>query len=193
LQGNVNRVTDRLAQTNFQVITLSTLREMMKSLAPAETLAAAEVEGMAALAANFYDMLVAVRPELGHLGVQERRAVRDNLVVDSAVMMHGYAGLMKDFNNDLVKAGTTRAAEIWRSRLGRLASSNVYSMDGWSGDFFDKKNPLWLRVGVVKPGRDGVKLTVLNTGGARLECGRVLRQFLAVSPVPQSLEFLTQR
>ena len=63
----------------------------------------------------------------------------------------------------------------------------------WSGDLFDKRNPLWQRVGVVKPGKDGRKLTVLNTGAARSECGRALRQLLSMDKDVASLVFLANR
>ena len=74
--------------------------------------------------------------------------------------------------------------------MQRLGPSVVYKFGGWRGDFFDKANPLWQRVGVVKPGRKSQKLTVLNTGAARSECGRVLRQLLASQPGVKDLLFL---
>jgi hypothetical protein len=193
LPGNVNRVTDRLTRRNPQVMTLSTLREMMKSFAPTDSLESSEMEGMADVAASFYDMLAEVRPELGQLPAHERNEVRDKLIVDSAVMMHGYAALMKEFNSDLAKFGTSEATSRWREKLQRLGSSRNYTfLDDWSGDFFDKRNPLWSQVGVVKPGRED-HLTVMNTGGARIECGRVLRQFVATAPAPSNIAFLAQR
>jgi hypothetical protein len=73
LQGNVNRVTDRLTGKNPQVITLSTLREMMRPLAPYEQLDESELQGMARVAAEFYDLLVEVRPELGHQPANTRK------------------------------------------------------------------------------------------------------------------------
>lgn len=193
LQGNVNRVTDRLAQSNPQVVTLSTVREMMKAFSPYESLEEAEVDGLADIAATFYDMLMSVRPELGCLDVSQRRLVRARLVSDSAVMMHGYAALMKDFHKDLVARGTVVATSAWKRQLGRLGTDIVYSFGRWSGDFFEKANPLWLRVGVTKPGKTDDKLTVLNSGGARGECGRVLRQLLSVAERPKKLEFLAPR
>ena len=106
LRDNVNRVTDKLTQRNPQVVTLSTLREMMKAFAPTDALDSSELEGMAVVAANFYDR-ASVRTELGRLPITERRMVRATLLVDSAVMMHGYASLMKAFNEDLAKSGSS--------------------------------------------------------------------------------------
>ncbi len=193
LDGNVNRVTDRLTAKNPQVITLSTLREMMKSFASAEDLDSSELEGMAAVGARFYDMLTLIRPELGKQELPERRKIRETSLVDSAVMMHGYAAVMRDYNADLGKYGTSKASELWNKKLLRLGAKQVYTVGKWSGDLFEKRNPLWRAIGVVKPGRDGKKLTVLNTGAARSECGRVLRQLLAVDPSTKDLNFLMSR
>lgn len=193
LKNNVNRVTDRLTSRNPQVVTLSTLREMMRGFAPDEALDDSELEGLATVAAQFYDLFSVVRPELANLTVPERRLVRAHLIVDAAVMMHGYAALMRDFNDDLARRGVKQATNTWMKQMARFSSSNRYSIGKWTGDFFAKANPLWQRVGVVKPGRDGKKLTVLNTGAARGECARVLRQFVSVQHPPKSLEFLARR
>jgi hypothetical protein len=192
LTGNVNRVTDRLASKNPQVITLSTLREMMKSFAPEDQIDTSELEGMAAIAAQFYDMLATVRPELGHQPIPSRKQIRDRLIVDSAVMMHGYAAVMKDYNDDLAKLGTSRGRQEWRRRLNILRADHTYTFERWSGDLFEKRNPLWRALGIVKPSRTEGKFTVLNTGGARSECGRVLRQILAHERV-RDLRFLARR
>jgi hypothetical protein len=193
LEGNVNRVTDRLTRINPQVITLSTLREMMKSFASNEQLDASELEGYARVAAQFYDMLVEIRPELGTQDISSRRKIRDELVVDSAVMMHGYAALMQDFNEGQAKLGTSKAKIEWEQKLKMLSADRQYTFDRWRGDIFEKTNPLWQRLGIVKPGRDGTKLTVLNTGAARSECGRALRRLLSVGRDTKNLQFLTVR
>ncbi len=193
LKENVNRVTDRLTQRNPQVVTLSTLREMMKAFAPSAELDSSELDGMALVAGSFYDMLAGIRPELGKLPVSARRAVREKLLVDSAVMMHGYAVLMREFNDDLARMGLSRAKEEWARKLGVLRSDKLYTLQRWQGDLFEKRNPLWVALGVVKPSRDGTTLTVLNTGAARAECGRVLRQLVAVPESTTDLDFLTKR
>jgi hypothetical protein len=190
LTNNVNRVTDRLTAKNPQVITLSTLREMMRSISTADALDEPEIAGLATVAATFYDLLAEVRKELGPLEASERRSVRDILIVDSAVMMHGYASLMREFNDAIAQDGVQKAAIAWKQKLERLSTQVQYEFGKWHGDLFAKKNPLWQRVGVVKPGRDGKRLTVLNTGAARSECGRVLRQLLNVNERQKDLRFL---
>ncbi len=194
LQGNVNRVTDRLSARNPQVITLSTLREMMKSFAPDDEPDELEIEGLAIVGAKFFDLLAVVRPELKLLSVSERKSVRARLLVDAAVMMHGYAGLMQDFQEDVSRVGMTRAASLWKVKLSKLSSAATYKMATWSGDFLAKSNPLWRVVGVVKPSRNGTSLTVLNTGAARLECARVLRRLVS-APISTGtdIKFLSVR
>jgi hypothetical protein len=116
LAGNVNRVTDRLTSNNPQVITLSTLREMMKTFAPADSFDEAEIEGLAIVAATFYDLVAEVRGELARTDQKERKRIREQLVVDAAVMMHGYAYLMREFNDVIAKAGIRDATRDWRAR-----------------------------------------------------------------------------
>jgi hypothetical protein len=105
-------------------------------------------------------------------------------------MMQGYASVMREYSDDLAKYGTVRGHELWKKKLARLSASNAYSYGNWSGDLFAKKTPLWRDIGIVKRGKDETKLTVLNTGAARSQCGRVLRQVLAVEPPPSDLQFL---
>jgi len=192
LQENVNRVTDRLTSKNPHVITLSTLREMMRTFVPEEAIDASELEGLAAVAAEFYDMLASVRPELQKQEAPIRRRIRRDLVVDAAVMMHGYAYLMREFHADIARVGTTKARDRWRSRLSFLTSSNEYAVGKWTGDLFSKRNPLWARIGVTRTGSEYSKVTVLNTGAARAQSGRVLRQLLAMHTRPSDLSFLAE-
>ena len=165
----------------------------MKAITTTEALDEPEIEGLARVAATFYDLLAGIRPELGLMDQPDRREVRNRLIVDAAVMMHGYAALMRDFNDAISEAGLRRATKEWGVKLNRLAAHHKYSLVNWTGDLFEKQNPLWQRVGVVKPGRDGKKLTVLNTGAARSECGRVLRQLLATEGTTSNLKFLVTR
>ena len=191
LKGNVNRVTDRLTRTNPQVVTLSTLRQMMKLVAPAETLDKTEMEGIAEAAATFYDLLAEARPELGKISREERQAVRDTMLVDSGVVMFGYAYLIRAFRDEVPQQGLNWAVGAWRKRLGRL--SETYSFRGWSGDLFSRENPLWREIGVLRPQADSDRLTISNTGATRAECGRVLRQLMTLKEIPSDLVFLVSR
>lgn len=193
LTDNVNRVTDRLTAKNPQVITLSTLREMMKSVAPDDYVDSAELDGLARVAAEFYDLLAEIRPELGRLPATERRRTRTTLIVDAAVMMHGYAQLIRDYNRDIAAKGRTKAYAQWTKKLQLLSSSNSYTFDQWTGDFFAKLNPLWHRVGVVKPSTDPHRFTTLNTGAARSQCGKALTRLLEHPRPISDISFLVAR
>ncbi len=192
LRGNVNRVTDRLVAKNPQVATLSTVREMMSTYAGGVNVDPSELDGMARVAAQFYDLLAEVRPELGHLDPAERRKTRESLLVDSGVILHGYAALMKDYKSDIVSMGTSRALKQWREKLTYLSMGNTYKLMRWQGDLFDKRNPLWLTVGVLKYAQRSNKLTIINTGASRIAAGRLLRQLLSLDRRPTDLSFLVK-
>jgi DNA-sulfur modification-associated len=192
LRENVNRVTDRLTNRNPQVMTLSTLREMMRTFVTEDAIDSSELGGLAEVAAEFYDMLADVRPELQRQEAVVRQRVRRDLVVDAAVMMHGYAYLMREFNTDIGRIGTTKARDRWHDRLTSLSTFNEYTFGKWAGDIFNKRNPLWAQIGVTRTAGEQSKITVLNTGAARVKSGRVLRQLLAMSARPSDLSFLAE-
>ncbi len=167
LGGNVNRVTDRLAASNPQVITLSTLREVMKSIVEDEALTQDEIAEVAPRLASFWEMLADVRSELGHLDVTERRQSRRQSMAAQAVLMYGYAELMRRFLVDVASEGEEAAAKAWRPRLKPLAPGETYNHDnGWEGDFFDRENPLWADLGVLQTTKSG-GVTVSNTRQTR--------------------------
>lgn len=193
LQGNINRVTDRLAGSNPQVVTLSTVRNMMRIFANGLDLDGEEVEGLSHFAASFYDMLSEVRPELGKKSLLERREIRRDLLVDAAIVMQAYASLARSYYDDVAKLGTRAAISTWREKLARLSSDRTYTFGEWRGDLFDKDNPLWLRVGVLKAGRKEGKVTTVNSGAAISSATRVLTQLIEVEPPATDLKFLVQR
>ena len=174
LLGNVNRVTDRLTAQNPNVVTLSTLRETLKHASDSEDLDESEIEGFATVASNLLQLLTEVRPELGSLPLAERKRVRVSSLVDAPIMFQGYSAFISDFNRDVVKLGISKTLDKWRTMLQKLAPTVGYSEDSWEGDFFDKGNPLWTRLGIVKPGVSG-KPTVSNNRASRLQAMRALR------------------
>jgi hypothetical protein len=192
LRGNVNRVTDRLTAKNSDLLTLSTLREMMKTFAGSEVIGQSELEGMATVAGSFFDMLADVRPELSKLDAAARVQVRANSLVDSATIMHGYAALMRSYNLDMARMGAGPARERWHDRLARLSSSVVYKLDDWQGEFFDRANPLWERAGILKRNRNG-DYNITNSGATRAEAGRILRTLMAVDQPVTDLAFVLAR
>jgi len=178
LSGNVNRVTDRLTAQNPNVVTLSTLRETLKHAADSEGLDESEIEGFATVASGLLQLLTMVRPELGHLPLADRKQVRALSLVDAPIMFQGYSALISDFNTDVAKLGLLKATERWRSLLQKLAPTVGYTEDTWKGDFFEKANPLWNRLGIVKSGLSG-RPTVSNNRAARIQTMRALRAAVA--------------
>jgi hypothetical protein len=85
LRENVNRVTDRLTSRNPQVMTLSTLREMMRTFVTEDAIDSSELGGLPKLQLNFTTCWqrcgLNCSPETAI-----RQRVRRELVVDAAVM-----------------------------------------------------------------------------------------------------------
>lgn len=191
LKNNVNRVTDRLTSGNPQVVTLSTLREMARALVREGDLDEAEVEGLSEIMGSFYDMLSEVRPELGRVELSVRIQTRRHSLVDSAVMMHGYAGLMRQYMTDMGVMGSQKAASLWSRRLKRL--SVEYTLRQWRGDLFAKDNPLWREFGIVKPSSSGNSLSQVNNGATRATAARLLIGIMSSEVESSDLSALAAR
>lgn len=166
LRGNVNRVTDRLAASNPQVVTLSTLHELMRHIVGDDALTEEEIADVAPQLASFWEALAKVRKELGHLDVAERRESRRHSVAGQAVVMYGYAELMRRFLKDVASEGADTANSAWQDRLTDLSPNKAYEHGDWRGDFFDRDNPLWRELGVLQSTKSG-GLTVSNTRQTR--------------------------
>lgn len=176
LDAGVNRATDRLSKKAPHFMTLSTLRELMRIYAGSNEVDETELEGLARIAADFLEMLMQVRPELN---VGTPNAVREGSLASSAVMILGYGALLKDFDADLARLGSEEARKTWGVRLDRLDPGQTYGRGTWRGDFLSKSNPLWEEVGITRRNAKSGQLTTLNTGGARAQAGRALREFVS--------------
>lgn len=175
LKGNVNRVTDQLTAANPQVLTLSTLREMMSRVIDSDSLVEDEIEAKAKLLAVFWEMLVKVRPELGRLEAKERRDSRRQSMAGQAVTMYGYAELMRRFLVDVDEEGEGGATTAWTKHLKRLRAGQEYThkKPKFSGDFFARHNPVWVERGVLQTTKSG-KQTVSNTRQTRDQMAEAL-------------------
>jgi hypothetical protein len=179
LNAGVNRATDRLSKRAPQFVTLSTLRELMHTFAGSNEVEESELEGIAITAAEFLDLLADVRPELN---AETPHSARDETLASAAVMMHGYAALMQDYNYDIGRMGHEKARDRWTKRLSRLAPDYAYrGPSNFSGDFLSKSNPLWEELGITRYLPESNRMTVANTGGTRARAGRALRQHLDAS------------
>lgn len=186
-QGNINRVTDRLTAKNPNLVTLSTLRESLKAAADFDGgVDETEMEGVAQTASKFFQMLADVRREIGLLPLAERKTIRARSLVDAPIMFQGYGALIADFSLAVSKQGITSACEDWANRLSRLKPSNIYREGSWEGDVFDKANPMWTRLGIIKPGLSG-QPTVSNNRAARLQSAKALRSVINSAPTNYDL------
>ena len=174
LAGNVNRVTDRLTAQNSNLVTLSTLRETLKHASDAEGFDESEIEGFARVAATVIQLLTETRPELGNLPLIERKRVRALSLVDAPIIFQAYSAFISDFNADVATLGLSKAIEHWRESLKKIGPTISYSDGAWTGDFFQRDNPVWTRLGILKPGASG-KPTMSNNRAARIQAMRALR------------------
>lgn len=173
LDAGTNRATDRLSRKAPHFVTLSTLREAMRTFAGSTEVDEKELDGLAVIAADFLELLAEVRPELE---VATGHAAREETLASAAVMMHGYAALMRDYNLDVGNLGAEAAKEKWRRALSTLSPGAIYKRGKWSGDFLNRANPLWQELGITKPHPETGRLTVTNTGGTRSRAGSALRE-----------------
>lgn len=182
LNAGTNRVIDRLSKKAPFFVTLSTLREVMRTFAGGTEVEETELEGLATIAADFFEMLAAVRPELR---IDTPHSERDASLASAAVMMHGYAALMQDYSLDRAKLGSGRARGLWKERLATLSPERFYKKDEWVGDFLARDNPLWQELGITQVHPTTQALTVSNTGGTRTRAGAALREHVRAA-VPES-------
>jgi hypothetical protein len=172
LDRGTNRVTDRLGKKATHFVTLSTLREAMRTFAGGTEVTSVEMEGLASIAAEFFEMLSSIRPELQSSTLQ---ADREGKLASTGVMFHAYAYLMRDYKDDIAKLGARRAKAKWAKALAGLSPQNTYRAGPWSGDFFDVDNPDWLTAGITRQNQRTGRLDVINTGGSRTSAANVLR------------------
>lgn len=178
LAGNVNRVTDRLTAQNANLVTLSTLRETLKHALDAEGFDESEIEGFARVASTVFQLLTETRSELGNLPLVERKRVRAVSLADAPIIFQAYSAFISDFNADVAARGLSKATDRWRETLKKIGPSVRYSEGAWSGDFFQRDNPLWTRLGILKPGASG-RPTMSNNRAARIQAMRALRAVVA--------------
>lgn len=180
LRGNVNRVTDQLSGRNPHVVTLSTLHSMMEQIAGEDpALSDREIEDMSDVLARFYEMLAEVRPELGPLDIDERKDARRDSMAAQAVVMHGYAELMKAFRETVKKDGLEEAIGEWDDRLENLSPDVEYEFGDFEGDLFDRTNPLWRDLGVIQKTRTN-KDAVSNVRQTRASVGKLLLEHVGL-------------
>lgn len=164
LRDNVDTVRDRLSKRNPRLCAFNTLSNAFE-----EHWADLDVEDEAMLRSDveyfvdFWDKLVSVRPELAKMEINRRKKVREELLVDSALAIHGYVALARKMREQGLGLATLE-------KLVHKVSIKDKDKDKERQiDYFSRENPLWVQIGVLVPGtktrRTGGK--VLNLRNAR--------------------------
>lgn len=163
---NVEILANQLSRNSAKMMTFGTLTEALKTAFPSvsEDDFAPAVEFVVA----FLDALHEVRPsEIGLLSVVQRQQVRDQTVADQAVLWHGYFNLAAWLRKN--------QAHSWRTALTAIGQPITYDRKGksYAGDLLRRENPLWVDVGLLVPGKRGLR--VLNNRQGRETAFDVLK------------------
>jgi hypothetical protein len=140
VQGNT------VSANSHKLVAFNTLSQAVEGFWTNEPTSETEEKADADYLADFWDELVAVRPEFGRLGKTERQAVRGSSIAGTAVSIHGVVAL----------ADAMRTAGTPLTELTKLKSSVILNEGG--GDrlvgYFDYDNPLWTQIGVLVLSQD---------------------------------------
>jgi len=140
VQGNA------VSANSHKLVAFNTLSQAVEQFWSGDPIDDVEEKEQAAQLVDFWDALVAVRPEFGRLSKAERQAARGSSIAGTAVSVHGVVAL----------ADAMRAQSIPLSELSKLNSTVTINEDGTERqvDYFSYDNPLWLTVGVLTLAQD---------------------------------------
>jgi len=175
--NNVETVSNRISTNSAYVVAWGTLRDCI-----AESyidLTKETVDDRIAFYKRFFETLATVRQELYPTSVEKRKEIRSKSLVDQAVIFHGYGRLAKDLLGHLLESkGSKDQEQIWiqfAKKLERISPKSNYNYRGWSGDIFDRENPIWKEKGILTPSRSG-KYGVKNVRDTREWAYTILSQ-----------------
>lgn len=139
---NVETVSNRISKNSAYIVTWGTLRECI--VESVINLTEKTLEDRILFYKRFFETLAAVRQELNPTSVENRKEIRLKSLVDQAVIFHGYARIARDLLDELLKAKDSE--QVWiqfSKKLEELSPKTKYAYKGWTGDIFDRKNPVW--------------------------------------------------
>ena len=135
---NVEVLRNTVSASSHKLCAFNTLSQGMETFWRAEPLTESEEQEQAKFLVDFWDALVAVRPEFGRLTTERRKQVRGSSIAGTALSVHGLiAAADALYQHSIVPA----------SVLPELKDTVV--VDGLEVDYFSYDNPLWLRIGVL--------------------------------------------
>jgi hypothetical protein len=168
---NVEIMTNQLSRNSAKMLTFGTLTEALRTAFPAVT-EDDEFTAVLDYLVHFLDALHNVRPnEIGLLSVAKRQHVRDVSLTDQAMLWHGYFHLANWLRKE--------RRSTWRDDLAILAQPVTYKT--FTGDLFDRENPIWQDRALMAPGKRGLR--VLNNRQAREAAFDILRTVVSGGPL----------
>jgi hypothetical protein len=136
---NVEVLRNTVSASSHKLCAFNTLSQAMETFWRGEPLTEEEELAQAGYLVDFWDELVAVRPEFGRLTTDRRRRVRGSSIAGTALSIHGLIAVADVLNRHDIDP---------TSVLPQLKDTAVVD-DGAPVDYFSYDNPLWLRIGVL--------------------------------------------
>jgi hypothetical protein len=177
---NVEIMTNQLSRNSAKMLTFGTLTEALRTAFPAIT-EDEEFTNVLDFLVHFLSELHNIRPEeIGLLSVAKRQKVRDASLTDQAMLWHGYFHLANWLRE-------TRP-DTWRDDLAALARPVTYKE--FTGDLFNRENPIWLDRALMAPGKRGLR--VLNNRQAREAAFDILKTVVSGAALDAALPTAAQ-
>lgn len=145
---NVEVLRNTVSASSHKLCAFNSLSQAMETFWRAEPLTEAEEQDQVKFLVDFWDTLVAVRPEFGRLTTERRKQVRGSSIAGTALSVHGLISAA----DALYQQGIDPASVL-------PALNDTVVVDGVEIDYFSYDNPLWLRIGVLvlAEGKDGTQ------------------------------------
>lgn len=171
-EKNVDTVRDRLSKKSYRLASFGTISRAIEdgwNWNADELQNPVHFDTALTYLIDFWNRLVTVLPELGFHSLSERKAIRENLLVDNALAINAYMKIAYWLYDNQLPLDT----------LDALTKKMVYRKNGVETeyDLFDRQNPVWQDVGLMvqQPTKKGQKLNLRNARQTREAMYVVLR------------------
>lgn len=140
---NVEVLRNNVSASSNKLCAFNTLAQAMEQVWKGEPMTPAEEKAQVEFLIDFWDELVAVRPEFGRLSTERRKKVRGSSIAGTALSVYG----MIFVANLLYQHGIDPATVL--PRLNKQMT-----IGGKKTDYFSYDNPVWVRIGVLTLAED---------------------------------------
>ena len=144
---NVEVQSNTVSASSPKLAAFNTLSQSVETFWSSDPVGETEEKAQAQYLVEFWDELVATRPEFGRLGAADRKAVRGSSVAGTALSIHGVVAL----------ADAMYINSVPLTELGKLKSSVIVTEPGKADqlvDYFDYVNPEWTDRGILVLSKD---------------------------------------